>query len=162
MQEELDHLRRQRSRDDAIAQALAANAEQKRQDMIHQKALESGSRFNIRFPDGVPVEALTPPGLMNALAQYMEFPPQSFPAAIPQQAQVPTAPPTSFSSPCPTLLRKGMGTADVMDLLGEPDRTEKKAEGSVNMLVWNYFRDDYQIELRFADGVLIKYMITSR
>jgi hypothetical protein len=50
MERELDDLRSSRNREDALALALAAQASQAKEDSLRQRALEAGSRFNIRFP----------------------------------------------------------------------------------------------------------------
>src|SRR6185436_5357527 len=67
LQEELDGLRRSRQREDSRNQARAAEARQIKEANIRQRRAEGGSRFNIRFRDGVPPEMLTPDGLMQVL-----------------------------------------------------------------------------------------------
>lgn len=71
--EELDALRRDRQREDVRIQADAAQLEQMRQANIRQRRAESGSRFNIRYQPGVPMDAVTPEAVMRALEQFVEF-----------------------------------------------------------------------------------------
>src|SRR2546422_3548885 len=75
MREELDALRRDRERENARNQAEAAQAQQTKEANIRQRRLEGGSRFNLRYNPVVPSEALTPDGVMRALAEYVDFSP---------------------------------------------------------------------------------------
>ena len=61
---------------------------------IRQRRLEGGSRFNIRYNDGVPASALTPEAIKEALAAYVEF---DEPAPAP--AEVASALPVAGSVP---------------------------------------------------------------
>jgi len=74
MKEELDDLRRQRERDDAHAEAMAAVAAAQREESIRQRALSGGSRFNIRYPQGAAGPNVTPEAVMRALSEYVDFP----------------------------------------------------------------------------------------
>src|SRR2546425_3004746 len=101
MREELDALRRAREREDARNEAEAAQARQAKEANIRQRRLEGGSRFNLRYKPVVPAEALTPDGVMQALAEHVDF--SSFGAA-------PAAGPPAASRPCH--LGKGRAVED--------------------------------------------------
>jgi hypothetical protein len=73
LQRELDGLRSARQRENTRAQAEAQQANLAREASIRAKRLDAGSRFNIRFRNGLPPEALTPEGVARALAQYADF-----------------------------------------------------------------------------------------
>ncbi len=74
MQRELDDLRRDRNRDNALAQAVAAQASQAKEESIRQRALDAGSRFNIRFPAGYLKENPPTPELVTqALSEWLDF-----------------------------------------------------------------------------------------
>ena len=74
MERELDDLRSSRNREDALALALAAQASQAKEDSLRQRALEAGSRFNIRFPaEYLKGNPPTPELIMGALAEYLDF-----------------------------------------------------------------------------------------
>jgi len=161
MQAELDDLRRRRERDDTIARALAADAEQKKKDSIRSQAAQSGSRFNIWYDPVVPPEALTPKAVMATMASYVDFPPNVFGGAQPAHEPAP-APAPSQADACATELYKGMSPVDVAALLGRPDRTDEKMEGALKIISWSFFRDRYTIDVRFADNVLISFSINSR
>ena len=53
--------------------AEVADAEEQKEANIRQRRLEGGSRFNIRYRDRLPDEALTPEGIKAALAEYVTF-----------------------------------------------------------------------------------------
>src|SRR3954463_14483295 len=60
MKEELDDLKAEREREDARNRSIVAEAEEHRKQNVRQRRLEGGSRFNIRYPAGVPIDALSP------------------------------------------------------------------------------------------------------
>ncbi len=74
LRRELRDLRERRERRDAREQAIADERTAIKAEVIAQKALQSGSRFNIRFPDGYLKEnPPTPEMLMEILAEWVEF-----------------------------------------------------------------------------------------
>ncbi len=73
MQTELDDLRREREREDSRNRAAASTASEEKKQRIADQRLHSGSRFNIRYQNGVP-PGVTAGGIMAALAEYVEFP----------------------------------------------------------------------------------------
>ena len=60
MKEELDDLKARRAREDARNRAAVAEAQETKKANIRQRRLEGGSRFNIRYNDGVPATAHHP------------------------------------------------------------------------------------------------------
>ena len=75
LKRELDDLRGEREREDARNRAAVAEAEEHRKENIRQRRLEGGSRFNLRFADRVPPEALYPDAVVRALRAYLDFGP---------------------------------------------------------------------------------------
>src|SRR5258708_1948993 len=73
LQRELDDLRNDRQREDGRNRAAAVTAEEAKKTRIATTRLHSGSRFNIRYNEGVP-RGLGPDGVMRALAEYVDFP----------------------------------------------------------------------------------------
>ncbi len=73
MKEELDDLKARRAREDARNRAAVAEAQETKKANIRQRRLEGGSRFNIRYKDGVPATAITPEAIKQALAAYVDF-----------------------------------------------------------------------------------------
>lgn len=154
MQRELDDLRARREREDARKQAAATVANEGKQERIADARLHSGSRFNIRYDEGVP-PGLGPDGVMRALEDYVEFP---FAGGAPAAAPMPPPPaPMSMSA-----LHKGMSVADVEDILGKPDKTSARAEGTLRVTTAIYSKDDQRITAEFVEGVLIRYSISSK
>ena len=148
MREELDDLRREREREDARNRAAVAEAEEHRKQNIRQRRLEGGSRFNIRYPDQLPADALTPASVMAALADYVDFG---------ELRSEPEGPPASRAG----LLRKGMMLQDVNAMVGRPVTTAQRKEGTLNVQTLQYSTADGRITADFVEGVLIRYAITS-
>jgi hypothetical protein len=158
MKEELDDLKARREREDARNRASVAEAEESKKANIRQRRLESGSRFNIRYSNGVPASALTPEAVKEALAAYLEFPE---PAAAPA-SPMPIAANDPMPGPGPSgLPRKGMLLADVDRLLGTPARTSERMEGRLKVSTRVYPTDRGQVSAEFVEGVLIRYTMTS-
>jgi hypothetical protein len=146
MQQELDGLRNDREREDRRNRAMMAGATERKREFIAQKRLQGGSRFNIRYPKGVPPDALTPEAIRTALAAYVDFEPGS------------TAPAPATGA----ALRKGMSTSEVDDLLGEPSERNARMEGTLRVDTRTYERGDERVTADFVEGVLVRYAIGSR
>jgi hypothetical protein len=165
MREELDDLKREREREDTRNRSAVAEAEEHRKENVRQRRLEGGSRFNIRFQDQLPSSALTPDGVMSALARYVDF------GDLRQQAATPTQSDTTRStvpwhfpnSPLarPGLPRKGMLLQEADALLGTPVKTGERKEGTLKVQTREYATPSGRITAEFVEGVLIRYTITS-
>lgn len=163
LQRELDDLKSRRAREDLRNQTAAAAASEAKKARIAETRLHSGSRFNIRYQNGVP-PGLGPDGVMRALAEYVEFPfatdrrPDS-----PAQRESLAAPPEPRRQMAGTgAIRKGMTLAEVEQSLGRPERTTDRMEGTLKVVTSTYSRDDQRITAEFVEGVLIRYSIASR
>lgn len=74
MKEELSDLRAERSREDRLAQALGEQAAASKREHIREKAADSGSRFNLRYPKGTLQAGIpTPEMVMDALGEWVSF-----------------------------------------------------------------------------------------
>ena len=73
MEREIDALRSDRERDDRRNRAIAASATERRREYIQERRLQGGSRFNLRYPEGVPVDALRIEAIRAALDEFVEF-----------------------------------------------------------------------------------------
>ena len=158
--EELDGLRRDRERADAANQARVAEAEQIKEANIRQRRAESGSRFNLRYRPVVPEEAMTPDGVMRALAEYVDFSP-----ALAATAGRPGLHGEGDRRPGPAGpdgLRKGMLVEDVDALLGRPESIGSRMEGALKVSSSVYLTRDRRIEAEYVEGVLIKFTVSSR
>jgi hypothetical protein len=156
LQRELDDLRSERAREDLRNQAVASSASEAKKSRIADSRLHSGSRFNIRYQNGLP-PGLGPDGVRRALAEYVEFTSDG-PAARDTRPSLADAPrPTAGGG-----LRKGMTMAEVQDALGKPEKTTERSEGVLRVVTATFTRDDQRITAEFVEGVLIKYSIASR
>jgi hypothetical protein len=161
IKEELDDLKARRAREDARNRAAVAEAQETKKANIRQRRLEGGSRFNIRYKDGVPATAITPEAIKEALAAYVDFdepapPPTEITSALPVAGSVPTGKPAQGGLPT-----KGMLQADVDELLGAPQRTSNRMEGRLKVSTRVYPTAAGQVTAEFVEGVLIHFSMTS-
>jgi hypothetical protein len=162
MAEELDDLEAERERENARNHASVAAAQESKKANIRQRRLEGGSRFNIRYAEGVPASAVTPESVRQALAAYVDF---SEPPASAGAAGTPPAIPvsgTDFGQPAAGgLPRKGMLLDDVDRLLGTPRKSTERKEGKLTVTTRAYATGAGLLSAEFVEGVLIRYTMTS-
>jgi hypothetical protein len=154
LQRELDDVRREREREDQRNKAAAAVASEQKRQRIAEQRLHGGSRFNIRYQNGVP-PGVTPGGIMAALADYVDFP-FAGPASVPSgrfEAEL---------APSSAPVRKGMSWDDVRRSFGDPEKTTERMEGRLKVTSATFTKGDQRLEADFVEGVLIKYSISSR
>ncbi len=152
IKEELDDLKQDREREDARNQASAAQAQQVKEANIRQRRLEGGSRFNLRYKNGVPAAALTPEAVMRALAEYVDF------STMEESAQ---DEPAQQDAPRDGELRKGLTVEQVDDLLGRPESIAQRNEGTLKVSTSTYVSSDRRVVAEFVEGVLIRFTISS-
>ena len=164
---ELASLRQERERENARAEAEAKQAQSVIEANLRAKRAESGSRFNVRYRNGIPSDALTPDGLMRALAQYVDFGAAANGASVASgglaagtlgTALVPGS--GSGSRPAPATLRKGLWLEDIEALLGPAATATEKKEGRLTVLERTYRKDGQKVTASFVNGVLIDFAIT--
>ncbi|MGQ0641325.1 MAG: hypothetical protein ACT4P6_11240 [Gemmatimonadaceae bacterium] len=143
-EKELASLRAARERENAAAEAQAAQANEARDANLRLKRMESGSRFNIRYGEGLTAEALTPDGVRKALAEYVDFPGSSVAA--------PTA--GAFAA-----LKKGLSLKDVEALLGPASSAGEEKEGAMVVMKRTYKKDGMLVMAKFVSDVLIDFTI---
>jgi hypothetical protein len=156
LKEELDDLRKERERENARNRAAVADAQEQKKENIRQRRLEGGSRFNIRYRDGVPTSALTPEQVQKALAAYVDFESADTNPMPLQPANAPDLPVAGSGLP-----RKGMLLADADAQLGTPLTTSQRMEGKLKVVTRIYSAPSGRITADFVEGVLIKYTVTS-
>jgi len=157
LKEELDDLQTAREREDARNRAAVAEAEEQRKLNIRQRRLEAGSRFNIRYADRVPAEALRPEAVMDALAQYVDFGQLGSTANESSSAR----PAREIEARGPGTLRKGMLLQDADAVLGRPIASTERKEGSLKVVQRKYSSPMGLVTADFVEGVLIRYVLTS-
>lgn len=142
LEKELASLRGERERENARAEAEAKQAQSVIEANLRAKRAESGSRFNVRYRNGIPADALTPDGLMRALAQYVDF----------------GTPGSTVSSGGG--IRKGLLLEEVESILGPAATASETKEGTLTVLKRAYRKDGQKISASFVNGVLIDFAIT--
>lgn len=157
IREELDQLKREREREDARNRASVAEAEEHRKQNIRERRLEGGSRFNIRYRDNLPSDALSPANVMEALSAYVDFGPLSTDVATSTDVRQPVGTTTRRAG----LVRKGMLLSEVDAMLGSPAKTVDRKEGSLNVRTREYVTPDGRITADFVEAVLVRYTMTS-
>lgn len=160
IREELDDLKAAREREDARNRAVVAEAQESRKANIRQRRLEGGSRFNLRYKNGIASAALTPDAVKAALAAYVEFPEEPAGPAPGTVAGGEAPPPPAHPAPG-GLPSKGMLLADVDQLLGAPRKTSERMEGRLKVSTRVYSTNAGLLTAEFVEGVLIRYTITS-
>jgi hypothetical protein len=158
LQSELDDLRHQRERQDSRNRASTTVASEEKKQRIAEQRLHGGSRFNIRYQNGVP-PGVTSGGIMAALEEYVDFPFVNGRANRTVSRAVETDRRASFS---PSALHKGMTLNEVRALLGDPDKSVDGVEGRMKVTTATFSSGDQRVETQFVDGVLVKYSISSK
>jgi hypothetical protein len=154
---ELNDLRSARERENTQARAQAAQANELREVNLRAKRSVSGSRFNIRYKPAVPSDAMTPAGVMQALAAYVDFPDASMtnaPIAAGNAGSRPAADGSALAS-----VRQGLLLTEVEALLGPANTASESKEGVLTLMKRSYIRDGKKVVASFVNGVLIDYAI---
>jgi len=155
---ELASLRAERERENARAEAEAKQAQSVIEANLRTKRAESGSRFNVRYRNGIPSDALTPDGLMRALAPYVDFGAAS--GAVSSGTPGQSLAPGNGSLPAPMSVRKGLLLEEVESILGPAATASETKEGTLTVLKRSYRKDGQKISASFVNGVLIDFAIT--
>ena len=173
-EKELASLRAERERENARAEAEAKQAQSVIEANLRAKRAESGSRFNVRYRDGIPADAFTPDGLMRALSPYVDFGAAggslasggtTSGGATPGGAVSGTATQAYTSGgtsrpATPNSLRKGLLLEDVEAILGPAATAAETKEGTLTVLKRTYRKDGQKVSASFVNGVLIDFAIT--
>ena len=163
-EKELASLRAERERENARAEAEAKQAQSVIEANLRAKRAESGSRFNVRYRDGIPADALTPDGLMRALSPYVDFGAAGGSLASGGTTSgTATQAYTSGGASRPATsnsLRKGLLLEDVEAILGPAATAAETKEGTLTVLKRTYRKDGQKVSASFVNGVLIDFAIT--
>lgn len=155
MDEELDKLRRDRAREATGTNAEQRLAAQAQAAATREKALQGGSRFNLRFRDGISATDLTPEAVRAALAEWVDFGDEA-PKEAP--ATLSSAPATGGAAPA--TVHKGSKLAEVAAIWGEPTSSKASTENDMAVLHNTYKKGARILEAMFIEGVLVKYSIS--
>src|SRR5262249_43771964 len=186
MQRELNRLRRERELADEEARTIEESANAERRERDRQRALDMGSRFNVRYEDRVPSRVLTPEGLMRALSAYVEFPGTGYHEADRAEdlryergdrseervdrndrseegvdrddpnRDRGDARESADPAPLAGLVRKGMSRAEGEEVCGRPEREDARDEGTLRLTVASYRRGADRVEVTYVDDVAVR------
>lgn len=159
LEKELANARTARERENDKARAEAAQANAAREANLRVKREQGGSRFNIRYKDGIPPEALTPEGVMAALANYVDFAATGAKATAAAAVTPPTAPTGTGGL---SQLKKGLTVREVEALLGPADTAGEEQQGAMTVMKRSYSADGMKVTASFVSGVLVDFVITPR
>ena len=149
----LNSLRSEREQRNDHARAAASTANEAREANLRVRRAEGGSLFNVRYRRGIPSDAMTPNGLIDALSPYIDFGGGTHASST--NASRPAAP---SGSPMLTL-KKGMSIADVEALLGPANTATESKEGVLTLMRRTYTNDSNRIITSFVNGVMIDFVI---
>ena len=99
--------------------ADSGTAQQLRYQNERTEKLAGGSRFNLRYPNGVDSDDCTPEAVVRALEEYVTFP-AGIVTAVVSHASHSADPGPAASSRSSDLIRKGMSASEVKTALGAP------------------------------------------
>ena len=125
---------------------LKMEAEQTRalkEERIRNMAMQSGSRFNLRYDYNLGIGELKPESVMQALSEYVLFEDKKENIRSNQE------------------LYKGMTWEAAAALLGAPSDMEKIEIKEFTILKCIFLKEDQKIEASFVEGILVKYTISS-
>jgi hypothetical protein len=145
LERQLDELRTRREIENRRIDVLKAEAQERRKERIAEQRLRGGSRFNLRYDEGVP-RGITPREVMAALGTYV-----SFSALRPAERPI--------DEPAP---RKGMTRRQAEDTFGTPITSSERREGTLQVATLVFNRGAEQITADFVEDVLVAYVTTPR
>ena len=155
LQRELDDLRHEREYRDRESRERTDEINEQRRQRDHERALDMGSRFNIRFEKkDVPAAYKTPEGVMRALEKYVDF--QGLGPRSPQRPEDLRSEPARSSAPGADSVKKGMTRAEVEAMFGRPLRDDKSREGALDVRVASYERGGQRFDVTYVDDVVVR------
>jgi len=150
LQHELDEVRERRERENRRVAVERERIEEIKRERIAERRLRGGSRFNLRYKDGVPPD-LRPEDVVAALGEYIDFGGRT-------DARDEVAPPPGDIS----LLRKGMSRAEAERAFGRPIESSQRRDAGLAVTTLVFDVGDQRVAADFVEDVLVRYTITSK
>jgi hypothetical protein len=128
-------------------------AQQMRFQNERSEKLSAGSRFNLRYPNGVDPDDITASAVIQALDEYATFPAGVVPAIVSRSSNAPEVAPTPAPSAAIASdpVRKGMSSAEVTGALGAA--SSKSTSGPVTTN--RYSTASGTVEVDFVNEVAV-------
>jgi hypothetical protein len=155
LEDERDELRERRERANRRIDAERAIAETRKKELVAQRRLAGGSRFNLRYENAVP-SGIRPEEVMAALAQFVDFSPGGFPRVVED------FPASRDDRSVGGLPRKGMTRAEAEREFGPAVNANERREGGLMVTTLRFASRDQQITADFVEDVLVRFSMTSR
>lgn len=153
MQRDIDDMERERQRRQERENRETEEYNREARIRDQERALRSGSRFNLRFKKRVPADALTAEGIERYLDPWIDFSGRSGrPSASSSSAR-----PSSGGSGRD--LRKGLSRREAEDMMGRP-RRERSCPGDADGLdcrIVTFEDGSEEVEATFVEGVLVRF-----
>jgi hypothetical protein len=151
LEDERDELRERRERANRRIDVERAVAETRKRELVAERRLAGGSRFNLRYENAVP-SGIKPEEVMAALAQYVDFSSAGFPARrIDRVAGAFTVSP-----------HKGMTRAEAEREFGPPVNDNEHREGGLAVTTLQFVSRDQQITADFVEDTMVRFSMSSR
>lgn len=155
LERELDDLKRDRQNRDERERREVDEYNQRARDRDLDRALRSGSRFNLRFKKNVPGDALTPEGLERYLDPWIDFSGRA--------ERRSTSPPPAREEQNSDW-RKGTPRRDMEEALGKArrERTCPGDDTGLDCRIATFDDGEDEIEATFVEGVLVRFTARRR
>jgi hypothetical protein len=151
LKKELDDLKNQRNLEQKKLDFEASQTREMKQGRIRELAVQSGSRFNIRYDQKLISGDLRAESIKNALSKYLAF--NGDMGAMTQDVD--------YSENAPDELVKGMLWEDVATMYGVPNNINQKEECGLKIMICTYKKNGKNTEITFVEGVVVSYQIKS-
>jgi hypothetical protein len=153
MRRELDELRERRERENRRITAEREAAEERKTAKVAAERRAGGSRFNLRYDEGVPAE-VRPRDVMLALARYIDFGPD---APLPPGFDV-----ELLRTARPAAPRVGMPREEAERVFGRPVESFERWDGSRYVTMVIFDTGDERITTEFVENVMVRYTVMSK
>jgi len=161
LERELDDLRHERERRDERTKRDIDEYNLQAHDRDMERALKSGSRFNLRFKKNVPADALTPEGFQRYMDPWVDFSGRSTRHAASSASSSSSS--SSSRAPQNRDWKKGTPRREMEDALGRA-RRERSCPGdsALECKIATFDDGGDEIEATFVEGVLVRYSTIHR
>ncbi len=151
LEDERDELRERRERANRRIDVERAVAETRKRELLAERRLAGGSRFNLRYERAVP-SGIKPEEVMAALAQWVDFSSAGFPAPGVDRA----------ASAFTTSPRKGMTRAEAEREFGPAVNDNEHREGGLTVNTLRFVSRDQQLVADFVEDTMVRFSMSSR
>ena len=159
LERELDDLRRDREARDNRERREVDDYNRRARDRDMERAIRSGSRFNLRFKKSVPFDALTPEGFERYLDPWVDFSGRAGRRSSSSSTSSSSGSSSSDRSFGDRDWKKGTPRREMEDALGKA-RRERSCPGDDSGLdcrIATFEDGGDEIEATFVEGILVRF-----